>query len=189
MSEMDRCGNHTQFKDSPVGKIPVEWEVKQIDDLGEITTGSIPKTSEPNYYGGKIPFISPADLGNKPYIDETKNHLTPEGLNRTRILPTNTVLVTCIGIIGKTGITAKTCATNQQINSIVCKGNDYRFVFQLMTFHRDLLRSLAGTQVVPIINKNLFSSILTRDHPSLNSKRSLISPPPSITTSNKNKRN
>ena len=29
MSEMDRCGNHTQFKDSPVGKIPVEWEVSR----------------------------------------------------------------------------------------------------------------------------------------------------------------
>ena len=56
---------HTKFKDSPVGRIPVGWEVKKIDNLGEILTGRTPKISELNYYGGKIPFISPADLGNK----------------------------------------------------------------------------------------------------------------------------
>ena len=157
---------HTKFKDSPVGRIPVGWEVKKIANLGGILTGRTPKTSELNYYGGQIPFISPADLGNKSYIDETKTYLTPDGLNQTRKLTKNTVLVTCIGsTIGKTGITAKTCATNQQINSIICKENDYRFVFQLMTFHRDLLRSLAGTQAVPIVNKNLFSSILVQSPP------------------------
>lgn len=151
---------HTEFKDSPVGRIPKVWEVGTIADLGEIITGNTPKTSDSSNYGGKIPFVSPADLGDAAYIEITKSCITEKGLLETRELPRGSVCVVCIGsTIGKTGITKKRSATNQQINSIICERAYSEYVYYLLTHYSEKIKSEAGTQAVPIINKSSFSRL------------------------------
>jgi len=157
---------HTEFKDSAVGRIPVEWEVKSISSLGTVVTGNTPKTSNAENYGGKIAFISPADIGLAMYINTTKSSITEKGLNETRTLPTDSICVVCIGsTIGKTGITTSICATNQQINSIICNGSSPEFVYYLMTYYSTTIKSEASTQAVPIINKSAFSALLVQIPP------------------------
>lgn len=154
---------HTEFKDSPVGRIPSDWDVISIGQLGDAITGNTPKTNEPENYGGVIPFISPADIGDHMYVKESKSTLTVLGLSKTRQLPQDAILVVCIGsTIGKTGIATRVCATNQQINAIVCKDNDFRFVYYLMTYISKVIKGMAGTQAVPIINKTDFCSLLVQ---------------------------
>ena len=33
--------NNTKYKDSPLGKIPVDWEVKQFEDVADIDNESL----------------------------------------------------------------------------------------------------------------------------------------------------
>jgi len=47
-----------QFQDSPLGRIPREWEVAQVQELGQLITGNTPATSRSDYYGGDIPFVT-----------------------------------------------------------------------------------------------------------------------------------
>ena len=163
---------HTEFKDSPVGRIPVEWEVVTVGSLGLVVTGNTPRTNESDNYGGSIPFVSPADLGNSVFVHNTKSTLTCKGLNQTRQIPSETVLIVCIGsTIGKTGMASRVCATNQQINSIICEENTPSFVYYLMTLNSKKIRSMAGTQAVPIINKTEFSSILVQRPPLAEQKK------------------
>jgi type I restriction enzyme S subunit len=153
------------MSDSEV-QVPDGWEVYNIGSLGKIITGNTPKTNEPDNYGGTIPFISPSDLGDHSSIRETKTYITIKGLKQTRELPENTVLVVCIGsTIGKTGITTCLSATNQQINSIICECHDPFFTYQLMSNISQKIKSLAGTQAVPIINKTEFSTLLVNVPP------------------------
>ena len=151
---------HKKFKRTEIGEIPEEWEVGNISDYGEIATGNTPPTSNRRYYGSEYLFVSPFDLGNRRVITKTEKYLSKEGLSVSRAIPTNSVMVVCIGsTIGKTGIAGVELATNQQINSIICKNSDYNFVYYYATFISQKFRQLAGTQAVPIINKGNFSAV------------------------------
>jgi len=112
---------HTEFKDSPVGRIPKEWEVIPIRKLGEIVTGFTPSTKEKKYWNGDIPFVCPADCDCSKYVMKTNRKVTKLGAKQGRILPQNSILVTCIGsTIGKMAMINQKSITNQQINSIIC---------------------------------------------------------------------
>jgi type I restriction enzyme S subunit len=151
---------HKKFKKTEIGEIPEEWEVGEISTYGEIVTGNTPPTNIPEYYGSEYPFVSPFDLGKKKTITKTEKYLSEDGFSVARSLPPNSVLVVCIGsTIGKTGIAGRELTTNQQINSIICKNNDYNFVYYYVTFISDKFRQLAGTQAVPILNKGNFSKV------------------------------
>jgi type I restriction enzyme S subunit len=154
---------HTEFKDSPLGEIPKSWEVVRIGDLGNVVTGSTPKTSVNEFYAEEgVLWASPADLTNIKYVNNTKKKLTPIGFEQTRKLPPNSILVTCIGsTIGKIGMTNSWMSTNQQINSIVCSDlNDSEFYYYVIEKNAELIKSMAGTQAVPLLNKTDFSNVL-----------------------------
>ena len=155
-----------EYKHSSVGRIPKGWDIVAVGSLGLVVTGNTPRTNETDNYGGSIPFVSPADLGKTVLVHITKSTLTSKGLNQTRQIPSGAVLVVCIGsTIGKAGMASIVCATNQQINSIICKENNPSFVYYLMKLNSEKIRSMAGTQAVPIINKTEFSSILVQRPP------------------------
>lgn len=152
---------HTEFKDTEIGRIPKEWEVKELADISEIVTGSTPKTSEKENYGNEFIWVSPADLGNMKYVNETNKMLSKNGFFKTRQLPKGAIVVTCIGsTIGKIGILNDIGSTNQQINSMICKEDVYNeYVYYSLDFHFNKYTSYISTQAVPIINKTVFSKL------------------------------
>jgi len=84
---------------------------------------------------------------------------------KTRLLPPNSVIVTCIGSdMGKVAINRVNCATNQQINSIIPNkkliSSDY--LYYDLVYKYDYLRNIAtGGSTMPIINKSKFEEIET----------------------------
>lgn len=153
---------HTEFKDSPLGRIPKSWEVVRLNQVGDIVTGTTPKTSVREYYTENgVLWASPADLGKQKYIESTNKQLTNLGFQQTRKLPPKSIMVTCIGsTIGKIGMTNSNMSTNQQINSIVCnESNCPEFYYYLIEKIAVYIKSLAGTQAVPLLNKTDFSAI------------------------------
>ena len=48
--------NKTTYKDSPLGKIPSDWEVIKISDYGKVYTGNTPPTNDLENYG--VEFVS-----------------------------------------------------------------------------------------------------------------------------------
>jgi type I restriction enzyme S subunit len=167
--EIDADGNLRSeathaFKDSPLGRIPVEWEVKRLDEYGDVVTGNTPSTSDPLNYDGPFLFASPADIsGSEDFIRSADKTLTLQGYAQCRKLPLGAICVVCIGsTIGKIAMTVEPCTTNQQINSIIpFVLSDSELLFFLMK--RSLpfqLRKEAGLQAVPIVNKSNFSSLI-----------------------------
>lgn len=90
------------YKETVLGIIPKEWEVKRIKDIGTVVTGSTPSTSDMENYGNEYLFVSPVDLSGNKYIYNTEKKLSLKGYNLSRKIPTGAVLFTCIGsTIGK----------------------------------------------------------------------------------------
>ena len=91
------------YKDSPIGIIPQEWEVKKLKDISKVLTGSTPSTTDLSNYGSDYMFVSPVDMSeNKKYIYKTEKMLSRKGYSISRKMPIGSVLYTCIGsTIGK----------------------------------------------------------------------------------------
>lgn len=136
----------------------------RLGDIGRILTGNTPKTSdEKNYIFQDINFVKPSDFDEDKITDiSTSDYFISElARNEARILPVGSVLVTCIGIIGKVGINSIECAFNQQINAIIpdTKKCNNKFLAYEIQFKKDELQELANAPVVPILNKTQFSNI------------------------------
>ena len=46
------------YKQTELGIIPDDWEVKRISDFTSIITGGTPSTLRPEYWGGNIMWMS-----------------------------------------------------------------------------------------------------------------------------------
>jgi len=100
-------------------------------------------------------------LNDEKYITTAHNLLTEQGLKTCRILPKDSVLVSCIGEIGKIGMTAdERSASNQQINAVICNENfEPNFVYYLLAFKKFDIQKYASKVTIPILNKGNFSKI------------------------------
>jgi len=140
-----------------------EWKEYIVSDLGRIVTGKTPRTSIPENYGGKIPFLTPSDDLSGKYSPKTIKTITDTGLKEVKncLLPSKSICVSCIGSdLGKVVITKEPTVTNQQFNSIIPNDkNDADYIYYLMTIVGKQLNYLSKTSTaVPIVNKSTFSS-------------------------------
>ena len=69
----------TTYKQTELGLIPEDWEVKKFNKFSKFYSGGTPLTSKSEYYGGEIPFIKSGEI----YYDRTEQFLTQEGLNNS----------------------------------------------------------------------------------------------------------
>lgn len=132
------------------------WEKKQIKDFGEVITGNTPSKKEEKYWNGDFVWVTAQDFKGK-YINDSILKLTKFGKDKARVIPKNSVLVTCIASIGLNAINKVECSTNQQINAICCNQEyNYEYVYYLVTYNTENLKQLAGQTAVPIITKKSF---------------------------------
>ncbi len=142
-------------------KLPKGWGIKRLGELGKVFTGNTPPTNDISNYGNEFLFVSPADLGNGKYITQTEKKLSEKGFLISRKFPKGSVLFTCIGsTIGKIGVASEDLTSNQQINAIVVdERNNNEFLYYQLEKNAEIIKSLAGEQAVPIINKSQFESV------------------------------
>lgn len=132
------------------------WEKKQVKDFGEVITGNTPSKKEEKYWNGDFVWITAQDFKGK-YINDSILKLTKFGKDKARVIPKDSVLVTCIASIGLNAINKVECSTNQQINAICCNQEyNYEYMYYLVTHNTKNLKQLAGQTAVPIITKKSF---------------------------------
>jgi len=148
---------HKEFKNTEIGWIPKEWEVVKVGKIGNVITGTTPSTKVKEYWGEGYLFVTPTDFSNNKYVYKTERSVTQRGVEKARIIPKDSVMVTCIASIGEIAMSSEECITNQQINSIVCgeKANPH-YVYYVMKFRKNVLKKWAGITTSPIVKKSLF---------------------------------
>lgn len=135
-----------------------DWEQRKVSEIGNIITGSTPKTSISDNYGGEFLFVSPADIQGNRYVDETITTLTKKGFDQGRKIRKRASLFVSIGsTIGKVAQTSQESTTNQQINAVEPYDNfDDDFIFTSLENISGSIKAIASNQAVPIVNKTTF---------------------------------
>lgn len=138
-------------------ELPNGWILSQLKDVGDVVTGNTPPKKEIEHFGGNIPWIKPGDLLDRKII-KFEETLTESGASIARLLPPNSVMVSCIGNLGKIGIIDRPATTNQQINSVVFNSsivNPFFGFYYALTLKEWLYENSSAT-TVSIINKGRF---------------------------------
>ncbi|MBP2100085.1 restriction endonuclease subunit S [Enterococcus rivorum] len=149
-------------------------------ELGSVITGNTPPKKKKEYYmNSDISFVKPDDLPYRQsinFLNNSKCYISFCAKDKARIAPKKSILVTCIGIIGKIAIVNKNeVAFNQQINAIIPneKVIDHRYLAYLLLFNRKKLNFIANAPIVPIINKSDFSNFKVKIHDDIMSQQKI----------------
>ena len=107
--------------------IPKGWAIKRLGDYGRIETGKTPSMEVPEYYGGDYLFIKTPEMHGNVFVIDTEEKLSKRGHSSQpkKLLPANSIMVTCIGTGGIVAINTEPGHTNQQINSIILDNLKY----------------------------------------------------------------
>ncbi|PEG87148.1 hypothetical protein CP357_04070 [Lactobacillus sp. UMNPBX6] len=142
-----------------------------LKDIGTIITGNTPSKKDKKYWDSKdICFVKPDIIGDDiDSITNSNEYISNFASSKARIVKRNTILITCIGNIGRIGIVSKEkIAFNQQINAIIPNSKiNLRYLAYVLLFSRPRLKALANAAVVPIVNKTQLESFKIEIDPEL----------------------
>ncbi|MGD1957713.1 MAG: restriction endonuclease subunit S [Fulvivirga sp.] len=125
----------TGYKESPLGLIPVDWEIKSIRNISEVSAGGTPSTKVPQYWNGEIPWMNSGEI-NLRRVRSVEGRITEEGLNNssTRLFDQGTVFMALAGqgkTRGKVAMAEIDTCTNQSLAGIYnLKNVSNEFLFQ-----------------------------------------------------------
>lgn len=157
---------HTEFKETEIGQIPVEWRIVSLGSKVNVISGGTPKTDVPEYWNdGDIYWATPTDITSSgKYIYSTKRSISKLGMKDSAafLIPAFSVLMTSRATIGACSINTVPMATNQGFKSLIPKKELYNeFLYYLMLKKtKDLLRLAGGSTFVEISKVAVESLIL-----------------------------
>src|ERR1017187_281058 len=133
-------------------------------ELGEIVSGSTPKTGVPQYWDGDIPWITPADLSNHEgiYFHGTPKRISKAGFDScsTAMLPAGSILFSSRAPIGHCALTAYPACTNQGFKNIVPNQRlDPVYGYFALKFLTPAIVAMGRGATFAEINKELFESV------------------------------
>ena len=145
----------------------LQGEIKMLGEVGEIVTTKTPtKKIIKYYYPAEFLFIKPQDIpitSTPFFIKDSKIKISSSGLLSVPNIPKDSLLVSCIGTIGKIAITTQISAASQQFNAILPNTNFLpEFLFYQLTSLFKTIRPKITNQYLggmPIINKTNLSKI------------------------------
>jgi len=139
-----------------------EWLEQTLGEVFTTATGTTPAKNNADFYGDFMPLVKPPELCDAPF-DSASDGLSEAGAAVARTLPEKSILVSCIGKLGKIGMNTVPVAFNQQINAILPNEThaipEFMFFQSLAPVFKDQLESLASGTTVPIVNKSKFNSV------------------------------
>lgn len=143
--------------------VPEGWGKYRISEIGKVVTGKTPSTEKEEYYGKEIPFVKIPDMYNGIYSSVTETSLTKEGADtqKSKYIPANSIMVSCIATVGLVNISVNVCQTNQQINTIILnQQEDLYYLYFTMKRLKTLLEGVGSNgATMTNVNKTKFENL------------------------------
>lgn len=155
----DPIAHPEQFKDSPLGRIPKEWEVYPLNNIGKIVSGTTPSRTVPKYWDGTIPWITPTDMSkvNNDHISSGQDYITESGLAScsATLLPIGSIVVTTRATLGLTAVTELELATNQGFKNLIPNAgwNTSFLCYKIRALSNEMIKRASGTTFLEISGK------------------------------------
>ena len=151
------------YKESPLGWIPKDWDLKEIQEIAFTFAGGTPSRDIPGFFGGSIPWVKSTEV-NQDSIDSTDEKITEFGLQNSsaKWVPPGTPLIAMYGatagVVSWLNIRA---TTNQAVLALLPLENIApRWLYWALSFaSKRILASVQGSGQ-PNLSKTNIDAIL-----------------------------
>ena len=132
----------------------------------EVCECIVPGRDKPKSFTGDTPWITTEDLY---HLGKTCASQKGYGLSkneisqvRARIIPKNSVILTCVGNLGIVSVTSEEVVMNQQLHAFICSEEIHPiFLMYNLSIQTDYMYRNATSTTVPYMNKTVCNSIPT----------------------------
>jgi type I restriction enzyme, S subunit len=140
---------------------PHGWPVCPI---GELTDCIVPGRDKPKSFSGSIPWVTTEDLQ---HLGETTFSSKNIGLTmgeienvRARIIPADSVIISCVGKLGVVSISGNEMVINQQLHSFQCRQRvSSIYLMNYLPSQVGYMYAKASSTTLPYMNKTVCNSI------------------------------
>ncbi|MYA26177.1 MAG: restriction endonuclease subunit S [Acidimicrobiales bacterium] len=144
--------------------LPPGWVLTTLGEVFEIVGGATPSTSEPSFWGGDIPWLTPDDLASHDGIEVAsgRRSITVAGYDSasTHFLPQGAVLFSSRAPIGYAAIAAQPLCTNQGFKSLIPpEGVDSRYVYWYLRHATPAIREMGSGTTFKEMSKKRMASV------------------------------
>jgi len=142
----------------------IEWNETTLSEIIEIIGGGTPKTSNPEYWNGDIPWLSVVDFNNnRKFVETTEKSITKHGLlnSSTKLLREGDIIISTRGTVGAIAVLKRDMAFNQSCYGIrpIQKIADTDFVYYLIKGSIESLVQISHGGVFDTITRESFQAI------------------------------
>lgn len=140
------------------------WEVKKLEEVASIGTGSTPDRKNESYYNGNIPWVKSTEVCNEE-IFKTQEYISEEALTHSNctIYPKDCILMAMYGqgkTRGQVGILRIEACTNQAVAAIIHdKTINTTFLFEQLKHKYHDIRAMANGCNQSNLNLSIVKSI------------------------------
>jgi len=159
---VETMGIKAGYKQTEVGIIPMDWDVKKLTDLvDKFVNGGTPSTQIAEYWNGNIPWITGADILNQK-VAVIRRYISKEAVKNssTNIIEKGNLLLVSRTGVGKLSITPFDIAISQDFTGIYVKSSelDTVYLFRYFDFaQKELKTQNQGTSIQGITRETLSS--------------------------------
>lgn len=151
------------FEETALGVVPRGWLPRTFRETIDIIGGGTPKTSNPDFWNGNIPWFSVVDApaASDVFVVDTEKHITETGLkgSSTKLLPAGTTIISARGTVGRLALTGCPMTMNQSCYGLRGKAGDDYFTFFSTTRLVQQLQQKAHGSVFDTITQETFSGV------------------------------
>lgn len=136
----------------------------KLSDIMDLIGGGTPKTSNKEYWGGDIPWLSVKDFNNDyRYVYETEKTITEQGLKNssTKLLDCGDVIISARGTVGEIATIPFPMAFNQSCYGLRARKNivSEDFLYYLIKHSVGILKKNTHGSVFDTITRDTFENI------------------------------
>lgn len=135
----------------------------KLGDVCTIVSGTTPKSDYPEYWGGDINWVTPAELTDESdTIFESQRKITQQAVSDSSLkpFPAGTVLLSSRAPIGKVAIAGVEMYCNQGFKNLICSDAIYnRYLYHFLKGKTDYLNSLGRGATFKEISKSIVEGI------------------------------
>tara|TARA_B110000503_G_scaffold14987_1_gene20763 strand:+ start:11448 stop:12617 length:1170 start_codon:yes stop_codon:yes gene_type:complete len=142
---------------------PMGWEkvptIKYCDCI-------VPGRDKPKSFTGNLPWITTGDLRYLGFMIKSRLNigLSKDEISevRAKIIPKNSVIMTCVGDLGVVSINTNDIVMNQQLHAFICHDElNNVFLMHNLSYQTPYMNKMASSTTVPYMNKTVANNTPT----------------------------
>ena len=126
----------TRFKDTEIGRIPEDWEVKRLDSICEFRNGYTPSKAVNRFWeNGTIPWFRMEDIRtNGRILSDAIQHINEEAV-KGNLCPAGSIIMSTTATIGEHALLIVDSLANQQFTNLIIRKSLTHAVDTMWFYH------------------------------------------------------